>query len=124
MVVLGTGIVHGKDDESVVVGLPYAWVGESYKAAFTSFSEDRERRVGTIGKIDFSVNRNLRPTLIVPKPQRKNQVTGLGKRGGSIWGSESSYLASRNDPVRNQNTGTSIAKGKFLIFCEVFFAAL
>ena len=112
--VLGNSMVFGKKD-TVVVGLPYAWVGKSYSDAFSDtkgIGADYERRVGTIGRIGYDFTKRVRPTLTVPKPQSPNVVAGtLTGRGGAIWGSEESYLASQLDPIRNQYTGTSIAQG-------------
>ena len=109
VVVLGNSMVNGKDD-SIVVGLPYAWIGESYEAAFRF---DEERRVGTIGKIEFGQNG---PKLVVPKNQNYDDVIGLQTKGGSIWGSDESRVSTTSNPVRNLYAGTSICKGKFLHF--------
>ena len=118
--VIGNSIVFGKED-TVVIGLPYAWIGKSYSDAFSDtkgLGADYERRVGTIGRIGYDFTKRVRPTLTVPKPQSPNEVAGsLTGRGGAIWGSEKSYLASQRDPIRNQYTGTSIAKGTNFITC-------
>ena len=103
--VLGNSISSGKDD-SFVVGLPYAWIGESYGAAFVF---DNERRVGTIGKVVFDRIRG--PRLIVPKNQEYRDVVGLASQGGSIWASSQSRVSSFSDPIRNLYVGTSISKG-------------
>ena len=112
--VIGNSIVFGKED-TVVIGLPYAWIGKSYSDAFSDtkgLGADYERRVGTIGRIGYDFTKLVRPQLTVPKPQSPNVVAGsLTGRGGAIWGSGESYLASQTDPIRNQYTGTSIAKG-------------
>ena len=104
-VVMGNSIIAGKDD-SFVVGLPYAWVGESFGAAFQF---DNERRVGTIGRIKF--DNGFSPSLTLPKNQEYNDVIGLSSLGGSIWASKKSSRSSEKDPVRNLYAGTSIAKG-------------
>ena len=104
--IMGNSILPGKDG-SFVVGLPYAWVGESYGAAFQF---DNERRIGTIGKIEFDLKRGQR--LLVPKNQEYRDVIGLSSKGGSIWGSKELRVSSEDDPVRNLYAGTSMAKGK------------
>ena len=103
--VLGNSILSGKDD-SFVVGLPYAWIGESYEVAFNF---DDERRIGTIGKVVFDKIRG--PRLVVPKNQEYRDVVGLASQGGSIWGTSQSRVSSFSDPVRNLYVGTSISKG-------------
>ena len=112
--VLGNSMIFGKED-SVVVGLPYAWIGKSYSDAFSDtkgLGADYERRVGTIGRIGYDFTKRVKPQLTIPKPQSPNVVAGsLTGRGGAIWGSGESYLASQRDPIRNQYTGTSISKG-------------
>ena len=103
--VMGNNIIAGKGD-SFVVGLPYAWVGESFGAAFQF---DNERRVGTIGRVTF--DDRLGPSLTLPKNQEYSDVIGLSSQGGSIWASKKSRRSSEKDPVRNLYAGTSIAKG-------------
>ena len=108
VVFLGNTMVNGKDN-SVVVGLPYAWIGETYDAAF-AFGE--ERRIGTIGKIEFGPNG---PKLVVPKNQEYEEVIGLQTKGGSIWGSKESRVSTPSNPVRHLYAGTSISKGQFFL---------
>ena len=104
---MGNSIIAGKDD-SFVVGLPYAWVGESFGAAFQF---NNERRVGTIGRIKLDDSRG--PSLTLPKNQEYSDVIGLSSHGGSVWASKKSRVSSEKDPVRHLYAGTSIAKGKY-----------
>jgi hypothetical protein len=99
-----------------VVGLPYAWIGEDFNVAFERVVNRQERRVGTIGKInfDFSGSRSSGPKLSVPKPQNYYKVADLQTKGGAVWGSDMSQFSTPKDPVRNQYTGTSISKGDIL----------
>ena len=82
--IMGNSIIAGKDD-SFVVGLPYAWVGESFGAAFQF---NNERRVGTIGRIKLDDSRG--PSLTLPKNQEYSDVIGLSSQGGSSWASKKS----------------------------------
>ena len=77
MVVLGNKIIFGKND-SVVVGLPYTWLGHS-KAPYSE--TDGLRYVGTIGKIDIDSS-PVSSKLLVPKPQKSEKV--VKKEGGAI----------------------------------------
>ena len=104
-VVMGNSMIAGKDD-SFVVGLPYTWVGESFGSAF---QDNNERRIGTIGRVNF--DERLGPSLTLPKNQEYSDVIGLASQGGSIWASKMSSRSSEKDPVRNLYAGTSIAKG-------------
>ena len=128
--VLGNKVIFGRND-SLIVGLPYAWMGSDIEVIKKSFSNDfgkekweagkrRERMIGTIGKINpISQKSNEETKLIVPQPQKLNRVA---KEGGSIWGGISkeptqpgergtSQYSTELNPVKNFYTGTSIAKG-------------
>ena len=110
---MGNSIIAGKDD-SFVVGLPYAWVGESFGSAFR---DDNERRVGTIGRI--KLDNRLGPSLTLPKNQEYRDVIGLSSQGGSTWASKKSRVSSETNPVKNLYAGTSIAKGMQLGYFQI-----
>ena len=120
-VILGNNMILGKDG-AVVVGLPYAWIGETFPTAFERIVGRQERRVGTIGKInfDFSGPRSSKPKLSVPKPQEYEKVADLQTMGGAVWGSDVSQFSTPQDPVRNQYTGTSISKGDILLLSLLY----
>ena len=132
--VLGNNAIFGRND-SLIVGLPYAWMGSDIEVIKKSFSTDsgkekweggryRERMIGTIGKVNLvSQQPNVDPKLIVPQPQEHNEVT---KEGGAIWGGifkeptkpeerGTSQYSTESNPVKNFYTGTSIAKGMKLM---------
>ena len=117
--------------DSIIVGLPYAWLGETSRAQ-SGVSGNGARFVGTIGKIKFDFRNGLTPAdqsnIILPKPQETERVI---KKGGAIWGSfpeedppkkhlgKSQYSTAVN-PVRNFYSGTAISKGKNEACCDTF----
>ena len=114
---LGNNMIFGMKD-SVVVGLPYAWMG-SHKLVFKQDKMKRERFIGTIGKI--SLLSLPSKDVIVPQPQAHNEIV---KEGGAVWGGTfkepSPYApnefgtcqySTKSNPVKNFYTGTSITKG-------------
>ena len=128
--ILGNNVIFGRND-SLIVGLPYAWMGSDIEVIKKSFSNDlgkekweggrlRERMIGTIGKINLvSQQSNKEAKLIVPQPKERNDVA---KEGGAIWGGISkdprepeergtSQYSTELNPVKNFYTGTSISKG-------------
>ena len=132
--VLGNNVIFGMND-SLIVGLPYAWMGSDIEVIKKSFSNDfgkekweggskRERMIGTIGKINLVHQQSNEETnLIVPQPQKHNKVA---KEGGAIWGGifrepreaeerGTSQYSTESNPVKNFYTGTSIAKGMMFI---------
>ena len=116
--VLGNNMIFGRDN-SVVVGLPYAWMGSHTEVFINSetYNYNRERFIGTIGKI--SSNFQQSNNLMVPQPHEHNEVV---KKGGAVWGGtfeepsdakefETCQFSTRSNPVKNFYTGTSITKG-------------
>ena len=112
---LGNNMIFGLND-SVVVGLPNAWMG-SDKGVFGLDKMKRERFIGTIGKI--SLLSLPSKDVIVPQPQAHNEIV---KEGGAVWGGTfkepsqpnefgTCQYSTKSNPVKNFYTGTSIAKG-------------
>ena len=115
--VLGNNVMFGMGD-SVIVGLPYAWMGSSVDV-FGTYSYGKERMVGTIGKIELSSQHfQGNNEFIVPQPQEHDRVVD---EGGAIWGgifrepkpSEigRSQFSTKSNPIKNFYTGASITKG-------------
>ena len=116
--VLGNNMIFGRDN-SVVVGLPYAWMG-SHTQVFKNtdkYNYNKERFIGTIGKISSKSSQTY--DLMVPQPNEHNEVV---KKGGAVWGgtfkepSEAKdfgtcQFSTSSNPVKNFYTGTSITKG-------------
>ena len=112
---LGNNMIFGMKD-SVVVGLPYAWMG-SEEGVFFLDKMKRDRFIGTIGKISsLSQSSN---DVIVPQPQAHNEIL---KEGGAVWGGTfkepsqpnefgTCQYSTNSNPVKNFYTGTSITKG-------------
>ena len=111
LVILGNALTFNKHG-SLVFGVPYAWIGKSFKLAYSQ--ELRELRVGTIGKFDIKSK-----TVIIPKAH----ADPSGPLG-AVWGSGScgkddiASLKCRNtattyDPLENRYTGTSIVRGEY-----------
>ena len=115
--VLGNNVIFGVGD-SIIVGLPYAWMGSSVDV-FGAYSYGKERMLGTIGKVELNFRHSkVNNGLIVPQPKEHDRVMD---EGGAIWGgifreptpSEigSSQFSTRSNPIKNFYTGTSITKG-------------
>ena len=127
--VLGNSLISGNRG-SVIVGLPYAWLGET-TTTFTRIDDEAERFVGTIGKIQFDFSNSLKPAdqlnITVPKPQKTDDVI---KKGGAVWGGVpsspkkdhmnlgKSQFSSSINPVRNFYSGTSISRGKIKLMVK------
>ena len=106
---MGTTLMLGKPNndgstDTLIVGLPYAWVGRKWNSRDRFDKDNRQRTVGTIGRIDISGNQ-----ISVPTPREIDSI--VDNDGGAIWGSANSYYSTKDDPIESQQTGTSVAKG-------------